>query len=128
MKIKELEQALIDYAINECGNNAVANILGVEANDIQGLLQDFQQEWEETDEPSDADAVIDKYVALLTYDGEVEDVMLSKHGYNNDYLSWTYNGKEYWAQGEFFVDDSNVLHHTFIAPNGKEFEIECDYE
>ena len=61
-------------------------------------------------------------------EAKVEDVMLSKHGYNNDYLSWTYMGKEYWAQGEFYVDDSNVLHHTFIAPNGKEIEIECDYE
>jgi len=66
---------------------------------------------------------------ILYYNDErPTDIMLSKHGYNNDYLSWTYQGKEYWAEGEFYVDDSNVLHHTFITPTGKEIEIECDYE
>ena len=66
---------------------------------------------------------------ILYYnDEQPEDIMLSKHGYNDDYLTWTYMGKEYWAEGEFYVDDSSVLHHTFIAPNGKEFEIVCDYE
>ena len=69
-----------------------------------------------------------QWVEFFTSDAKVEDVMLSKHGYNDDYLTWTYQGKEYWAQGEFYVDDSNVLHHTFIAPNGKEIEIVCDYE
>ena len=61
-------------------------------------------------------------------ENEVEDVMLAKHGYNDDYLSWTYKGKEYWAQGEFYVDDCGVLHHTFITPEGKEIEIACDYD
>ena len=122
-----LEQALINYAINECDGNAVANILGVEANDIQGLLQDFQQEWEDADEPSDADAVIDKYVALLTYDGEVEDVTLTKGGYGHDLLEWSYMGKQYQCEGEFKVTERGNLYHTFIAPNGKEIEIVTNY-
>lgn len=123
-----LEQALIDFAINEASSDDVAQILNVDADAIQGTLIDFKDEWDEAEEPEDGDAVIDKWVEFFTSDAKVEDVMLSKHGYNNDSLSWTYQGKEYWAQGEFYVDDSNVLHHTFIAPNGKEIEIECDYE
>lgn len=125
---KELEQSLINYAINEANSDDVAEVLNVDADDIQGALVDFAEEWNEADEPSDADAVIDKWVEFFTSDAKVEDVMLSKHGYNDDYLTWTYMGKEYWAEGEFYVDDSSVLHHTFIAPNGKEIEIECDYE
>jgi hypothetical protein len=87
------------------------------------------------DELSNYDAVVklandDGEVLYILYynDEKPEDIMLSKHGYNDDYLTWTYMGKEYWAEGEFYVDDSSVLHHTFIAPNGKEFEIVCDYE
>lgn len=62
--------------------------------------------------------------------GEVEDVELSK-GINyqmGDYLSWTYNGKDYDCTGDFYVDKENKLHHTFIAPSGKEIEIICNYE
>ena len=128
MNTKELEQALINYAINEANSEDVAQVLNVDADAIQGALVDFKDEWDEAEEPEDGDAVIDKWVKFFTSDAKVEDVMLSKHGYNNNYLSWAYQGKEYWAQGEFYVDDSNVLHHTFIAPNGKEIEIVCDYE
>lgn len=39
------------------------------------------------------------------------------------YLSWRYGGKEYWAQGEFHIDDKGVLHHTFCTPSGKEKEV-----
>ena len=127
MNTKELEQALIDYAINEANTNDVAQVLNVEADNIEQALLDFKEEWDEAEEPQDADDVIDKWVAFFTSDAQVKDVTLSKHGYNDDYLSWNYMGKEYWAQGEFYVDDSNVLHHTFIAPNGKEIEITTDY-
>lgn len=123
-----LEQALIDYAINEASSDDVAQVLKVDADAIQGALVDFAEEWNEADEPEDGDAVIDKWVEFFTSDAKVEDVMLSKHGYNDDYLTWTYQGKEYWAQGEFYVDDSSVLHHTFIAPSGKEIEIVTPYE
>ena len=127
-KEQAIEQALINYAINEASSEDVAQVLNVDADAIQSALVDFKDEWDEADEPEDGDAVIDKWVKFFTSDAKVEDVMLSKHGYNDDYLTWTYMGKEYWAEGEFYVDDSNVLHHTFIAPNGKEIEITCDYE
>lgn len=87
------------------------------------------------DELSNYDAVVklandDGEVLYILYynDEQPEDIMLSKHGYNDDYLTWTYMGREYWAEGEFYVDDSSVLHHTFTTPTGKEFEIECDYD
>lgn len=126
-KEQVLEQALINYAINEASSEDVAQVLNVDADVIQGALIDFKDEWDEAEEPEDGDAVIDKWVDFFTSNAKAEDVKLTKHGFN-DYLSWTYQGKEYWAQGEFYVDDSNVLHHTFIAPNGKEIEITCDYE
>lgn len=37
-------------------------------------------------------------------------------------------GKEYSCTGEFYVDTDNKLHHTFVAPSGREIEIVCDYE
>jgi len=127
MNTKELEQALIDYAINSVSSEEVAQVLNVDASAIQSALKDFNDEWNEAEEPEDADAVIDKWVEFFTSDAKVEDVMLSKHGYNDDYLTWTYMGKEYWAEGEFHVDDSGELHHTFNAPNGKEIEIVTPY-
>lgn len=61
--------------------------------------------------------------------GEVDDVELMKGSYNTgDTLSWSYNGKDYSCTGEFYVDDDNKLHHSFIAPSGKEIEIICDYD
>lgn len=60
---------------------------------------------------------------------DVEDVELMKGNHNTgDTLSWTYNGKDYSCTGEFYVDKDNNLHHTFIAPNGKEIEITIPYE
>ena len=123
MNTKELEQALINYAINEASSVDVAQVLNVEADNILDTLLDFRKEWNEAEEPEDADEIIDKYVALFIYDGDVEDVRLTKHHNLGDYLEWIYMGKEYWAQGEFYVDNNNVLHQTFIAPNGKEIEI-----
>lgn len=69
MEKKKLEQALLDYAINEIDSDTVASILNVDANDIQGTLADFSQEWDEADEPEDSDAVIDKYVDIFTFTG-----------------------------------------------------------
>lgn len=128
MEKKKLEQALLDYAINEIDSDTVASILNVDANDIQGTLADFSQEWDEADEPEDSDAVIDKYVDIFTYTGEPQDIELTKHNSGGDYLTWTYNGKEYWCQGEFYVDSDNNLHHTFYAPSGKAVEIVTPYE
>ena len=123
-----LEQALIDFAINEASSDDVAQVLNVDADAIQGALVDFAEEWNEAEEPSDADGVIDKWVEFFTCDDQPTDVELTKHNNGSDCLEWAWRGKYYWVQGEFYVDDSNVLHHTFIAPNGKEFEIVCDYE
>ena len=61
--------------------------------------------------------------------GEVDDVELMKGSYNTgDTLSWSYNGKDYSCTGEFYIDDNNMLHHTFFAPSGKEIEIVTPYE
>lgn len=203
MNTRELEQALIDYAINECSHVEVAQVLNVNPDAIQSSLVDFKDEWNEADEPSDADAVIDKWVARLkevehyfigyainmhegdsecyvctpqdiedetgscepdenylfptreeaekaleelreysrekgyklTFEiapiedlGEVEDVELTKGGYGHDTLTWSYMGKDYDCTGEFFIDKDNNLHHTFIAPSGKEIEIVTPYE
>lgn len=125
---KKLEQALINYAINEASSEDVAKVLNVDADAIQSALVDFAEEWNEAEEPSDADEVIDKWVEFFMCDDAPTDVELTKHNNGSDYLEWSWRGKYYWVQGEFYVDDSNVLHHTFIAPNGKEFEIVCDYE
>lgn len=63
-------------------------------------------------------------MAEIVNDPRIEDVELTKHGYGSgDYLSWLYKGKSYWCQGEFYVDKSGVLHHTFITPDTEE-EIE----
>lgn len=123
-----IEQALINYAINEASSEDVAQVLKVDADDIQGALVDFKDEWDEAEEPEDGDAVIDKWVEFFTHEGEISDIRLTKHNNGGDWLAWSYDGKEYWCQGEFYVDRDNVLHHTFFAPNGKEFEIVCDYE
>lgn len=62
-------------------------------------------------------------------DNEVENVELLKGGYNQgDTLIWTYADKDYSCTGEFYVDKDNNLHHTFIAPSGKEIEIVTPYE
>lgn len=61
-----IEQALINYAINSVSSTEVAQLLNVDANDIQQALNEFNDEWDEADEPSDADAVIDKWVEFLT--------------------------------------------------------------
>lgn len=123
-----LEQALIDYAINEASHEDVAKVLNVDADDIQGALVDFAEEWNEADEPSDADEVIDKWVEFFTCDDQPTDVELTKHNNGSDYLEWTWRGKHYWEQGEFHVDADNNLHNTFYAPNGKAIEIVTPYE
>ena len=128
MNTKELEQALINYAINEASSDDVAQVLKVDADAIQGALVDFAEEWDEAEEPEDGDAVIDKWLGFFTCDDQPTDVELTKHNNGSDCLEWSWRGKYYWAQGEFYVDDSNLLHHTFIAPNGKEIEIVCNYE
>ena len=114
----------------DCFDDTEINIV-----DDEGEVEMLNKALVGDDELSNYDAVVklandDGEVLYILYynDEQPEDIMLSKHGYNDDYLTWTYMGKEYWAEGEFYVDDSSVLHHTFIAPNGKEFEIVCDYE
>lgn len=123
-----LEQALIDYAINEASSEDVAKVLNVDADAIQGALVDFAEEWDEAEEPSDADAVIDKWVEFFTSNENPTDITLTKGGYGHDTLTWSYMGKSYDCTGEFFIDKDNNLHHTFIAPSGKEVEIVTPYE
>lgn len=127
MNTKDLEQALIDFAINAASGDDVAKVLNVDADAIQGALADFAEEWDEAEEPEEGDAVIDKWVEFFTCDDAPTDVELTKHNNGSDMLEWAWKGKYYWVQGEFYVDDNNVLHHTFIAPNGKEIEIVINY-
>lgn len=123
-----LEQALIDYAINEASSDDVAQVLNVDADAIQSALVDFAEEWNEADEPKDGDAVIDKWVEFFTSNENPTDITLTKGGYGHDTLTWSYMGKDYDCTGEFYVDADNKLHHTFVAPSGREIEIVCDYE
>jgi len=58
---------------------------------------------------------------------EVEDVTLTKGSYGHDLLEWSYNGKDYSCEGEFYVDKWGNLRHTFIAPDGTEIEIITNY-
>lgn len=125
---KELEQSLINYAINEASSEDVAQVLNVDADAIQGALVDFAEEWNEADEPKDGDAVIDKWVEFFTSNENPTDITLTKGGYGHDTLTWSYMGKSYDCTGEFFIDKNNNLHHTFIAPSGKEIEIVTPYE
>ena len=63
-------------------------------------------------------------MATIINDPRIEDIELEKHGYGpGDYLSWSYQGNNYYSQGEFYVDKDGVLHHTFITPDTEE-EIE----
>lgn len=118
--------SLINYAINEACTDDVAKILGVEPDSIEQALIDFKEEWDECDEPAEADEVVDKWELFFTSEMPVTDITLTKN-HNSDMLEWWWQGKYFWCQGEFFIDKDNILHHTFIAPNGKEFEITIDY-
>lgn len=71
---------------------------------------------------------VNLYIEGIEDDGEPQDIELTKHNSGGDYLTWTYNGKGYWCQGEFYVDSDNNLHHTFYAPSGKAVEIITPYE
>lgn len=57
----------------------------------------------------------------------IENVELKKHPHQGDYLSWEYDGKEYWCQGEFFVDKNGILHHNWETPDGEEVDITIAY-
>lgn len=88
------------------------------------------------DELSNYDAVVKlandegEVLYILYYNDEnPTDITLDKGNYNTgDTLTWSYMGKEYSCTGEFYVDNDNKLHHTFVAPSGREIEIVCDYE
>lgn len=127
MNTKDLEQALINYAINEASSEGVAQVLNVDADAIQGALIDFKDEWDEAEEPEDADDVITKWVGFFTSDEYPTDITLTKGSYGHDLLEWSYMGKQYQCEGEFKVTERGNLHHTFIAPNGKEMEVVVNY-
>lgn len=68
-------------------------------------------------------------VRYILYDNNEQptDITLTKGCYGHDLLEWSYMGKQYQCEGEFYVDESNNLHHTFIATTGKEMEITTSY-
>ena len=56
----------------------------------------------------------------------VTDINFDGSAYRNmadGYLTWRYGGKEYWAQGEFYVDNAGYLYHTFSTPRGIDKEL-----
>lgn len=57
----------------------------------------------------------------------VTDIQLFKHGNGCDTLIWVYAGREYQADGEFYVDNRGYLHHSFFTPRGKEIEFKVKY-
>lgn len=57
----------------------------------------------------------------------VTDIQLFKHGNGCDTLIWVYAGREYQADGEFYVDKQGYLHHSSFSPRGKELEIKVKY-
>ena len=58
---------------------------------------------------------------------DVTDIQFFKHGNGCDTLIWVYAGREYQADGEFYVDNRGYLHHSFFTPRGKELEIKVKY-
>ena len=56
----------------------------------------------------------------------VTEIELTK-GNHSDNLSWVYAGKRYECDGEFYVDEKGILHHTFITERGKQVEIKIKY-
>ena len=46
----------------------------------------------------------------------------SEHLSNGIYVSYTVNGKEFFAQGEFYYDGKHY-HHTHFGPRGGEYDI-----
>ena len=66
MNTKELERVLMNYAINEASSEDVAQILNVDADDIEGALISFGNEWNEANEPEEGDEVIDKWAKFFT--------------------------------------------------------------
>lgn len=86
------------------------------------------------DELINYDAVVklndgENILYVLYWDDEYVDVCLEKGNYNTgDTLTWMHLGKQYSCSGEFYVDNDNILHHTFITPSGREIEIVTPYE
>lgn len=59
---------------------------------------------------------------------KIEDVELLKGGYNRgDSLSYVADGELVSVSGEFFVDETGLLHHTHEFPDGTEVEIATPY-
>lgn len=57
----------------------------------------------------------------------VTDIQLFKHGNGCDTLIWVYAGREYQADGEFYIDNRGYLHHSFFTPRGNEIEFKVKY-
>ena len=57
----------------------------------------------------------------------VTEIQLFKHGDGCDTLIWVYAGREYQADGEFYIDNQVYLHHSFFTPRGKEIEFKVKY-
>lgn len=58
----------------------------------------------------------------------IEDIVLTKHSNGSDNLQFTFDGKNFEVDGDFWVDKENKLHHTHIFEDGEGIEIVIPYE
>lgn len=138
-KISEETTVLVEYAANACGSARVAEVFGVEDNDeLKTLLSDFEEEYDEVEvDPEGAtaeqdaklNAILESYRKKIAHDEihTIEDVELTKHGYQHDCLTYVADGKYCQVDGEFYVDKDGFLHHTHIFDDGIEKEIIVKY-
>lgn len=136
-KISEETTVLVEYAANACGSARVAEVFGVEDNDeLKTLLSDFEEEYDEVEvDPEGAtaeqeaklNAVLESYRKRIMKNHTIEDVELTKHGYQHDCLTYVADGKYCQVDGEFYVDKDGFLHHTHIFDDGIEKEIVVKY-
>ena len=122
-----------DEAIIADVDNYDDNEISIVENDDE--LEVLKAELAGNDDLYNYDAVVELrndegnilYIMYWT-DEDPSDITLTKGNHQGDNLTWSFMGKDYSCTGEFYVDDNNMLHHTFIAPSGKEIEITCKYD
>lgn len=60
----------------------------------------------------------------LTKNKRVTDVDVCKSG-NGLHLEWRIDGKQFSADGEFWIDKDNILHHSTPDPEDWENDEKC---
>ena len=128
-----------ELVMKELGETLIADVAMYDDTEIS-IVEDATEIEEvgimidHLDQLSNYDAVVKlandegQVLYILYYNDEnPTDITLTKGSYGHDLLEWSYMGKQYKCEGEFKVTERGNLHHTFIAPNGKEMEIVVNY-